>query len=111
LKTQFSPKSSHDALHGEIQSSPAALRAEFWSAPAETLFDRSTTAAALNRSNPWLEKVATIGGGPPFLKFGRRVLYRKADVLSWLEANSLRAASTSAYPKTPSQKRRETQAA
>lgn len=27
------------------------------------------------------------GDGPPFVRFGRRVRYRRSDVLAWLEAN------------------------
>jgi len=86
-----------------------ALRNEFWVAPVEALLDRATTAAGLGRSIAWMELVATRGGGPSFLKFGRRVLYRKGDVLSWLERNSIPATSTSNYP-TASQKATEASA-
>jgi hypothetical protein len=30
--------------------------------------------------------MATRGGGPPYHKFGRTVLYRWSDVLAWAEA-------------------------
>jgi hypothetical protein len=33
-----------------------------------------------------LETYGTRGGGPPFYKIGRRVLYRTSDVDSWLGA-------------------------
>ena len=106
MKTESSPKPRPEKTRDELRPSPAALRTEFWSAPADTLLDRSTTAAALNRSNAWLEMKATAGGGPPFLKFGRRVLYRKSAVLAWLEANSLPASSTSVYPQMATRPRR-----
>ena len=32
-----------------------------------------------------LATMATRGGGPPFRKFGRRVLYRWGDLLAWAE--------------------------
>ena len=80
--------------------SVADLRNEFWDAPLEALLDRPTTAAGMGYSVPWLELRATDGGGPRYLKMRRRVLYRKADVLAWLEANSTKAASTSEYPRT-----------
>ncbi len=33
-----------------------------------------------------LATMATRGGGPPFHKFGRAVLYRWGDALAWAEA-------------------------
>lgn len=72
------------------------LRADFWSAPPEALFDRKTVAAGLCRSVGWLELLATNGAGPAFLKAGtHRVLYRKSDVLAWFEQYARRITSTS----------------
>jgi hypothetical protein len=80
------------------ERTPAALHRDFWAAPAEALLDRQTVACGLSRSVAWLELAATKGNGPPFVKFGRRVLYLKSAVLVWLEAHSFHAQSTSAYP-------------
>jgi hypothetical protein len=33
-----------------------------------------------------LRKLRCVGGGPPFEFWGRRPLYREADLLSWAEA-------------------------
>jgi len=33
-----------------------------------------------------LSKLATIGGGPNFRKFGRNVVYTPADLDAWIEA-------------------------
>lgn len=33
-----------------------------------------------------LEKLACLGGGPVFRRYGRRALYRKADLLAWAES-------------------------
>lgn len=77
--------------------SKAELRTEFWNAPLEALLDRQTTAAGVNHSMGWMELKAVTGGGIPYLKCGRRCLYRKSDALAWLEANSKRVQSTSEY--------------
>jgi hypothetical protein len=39
-----------------------------------------------------LAKLRCVGGGPAFLKLGRKVLYRRADVINWL--NARRVANT-----------------
>lgn len=74
------------------------LRNDFWSAPNDALLDRETTAAGVVRSRGWMELKAVTGGGIPFLKCGRRCLYRKSDTLYWLQTNSTRVHSTSEYP-------------
>jgi hypothetical protein len=33
-----------------------------------------------------LAKLRCLGGGPPYLKLGRKVLYRRADLADWLSA-------------------------
>lgn len=42
-----------------------------------------------------LEKLASIGGGPPFRKYGRRVIYDRGELLAWAEARARRVTSTS----------------
>jgi hypothetical protein len=42
-----------------------------------------------------LEKLATVGGGPPFRKYGRRVIYEYGELLAWAEARARRVGSTS----------------
>lgn len=78
----------------------AELRTEFWSAPDTAELPRDVTAAGLCRSVGWMELKAFTGGGIPYRKAGRRCLYRKADALAWLEANSQRVHSTSEYKTT-----------
>jgi hypothetical protein len=39
-----------------------------------------------------LAKLRCVGGGPPFIKLGRKVLYRRADLADWL--NARRVANT-----------------
>ena len=33
-----------------------------------------------------LAKYATVGGGPPYVRFGKRVLYQRADLVTWAHA-------------------------
>lgn len=73
------------------------LREDFYAAPNEALLDRKTVAAGIGFSLAWMEIKAVTGGGIPFLKVGRRCLYRKSDVLAWLETNGKKVGSTSEY--------------
>lgn len=69
--------------------------------PGATLLRRHQCAATLTRvgfpiSPKTLASMATRGGGPPFHKFGRTVLYRWSAVLAWAEGRlSAPQASTS----------------
>lgn len=82
-------------VHPTRAPSVAELRADFWRAPDEALLDRKTAAAGMGYTVGWLEWTATHGGGPILTKIGRRVRYRKSDVLAWLAANSRRIERTS----------------
>ncbi len=57
------------------------------------------TAQLLKLSTRTLERMRVTGGGPRFMKAGTgkrsRVLYKSADIESWLEGNSYQ--STSEY--------------
>jgi hypothetical protein len=57
----------------------------------DLLLTRRDAAAALTEAGyptrpATLATKASRGGGPPFRKYGRRVLYRWADCLGWAEA-------------------------
>lgn len=41
----------------------------------------------------YLELAAVRGGGPPFLKIGRSVRYRRGDVRKWLEEHRIESTS------------------
>lgn len=41
------------------------------------------TAWYLSLSKSWLDKKRLSGGGPPYLKLGRRVVYDVADLDAW----------------------------
>ena len=46
------------------------------------------TAAFLRLSEITLSRWRTEGGGPPYRKFGRRVLYARTDLVAWAEAQT-----------------------
>jgi hypothetical protein len=57
----------------------------------ETLLTRAQAGAALRAagfpiSDKTLATKATRGGGPPYRRFGTRVLYRWADALTWAQS-------------------------
>lgn len=73
---------------------PAALRAEFYALPPEAFVDRQTAAAAPYLSLASLEAMAIKGGGPPYIRVGRRALYKKADLLAWMERTGRKVENT-----------------
>lgn len=58
-----------------------------------TVLPTERAAAYLGLSPKTLETLRTRGGGPPFLKLGRRVVYRKADLELWLAQRVRRSTS------------------
>jgi len=58
---------------------------EFELAPQSALFNQQTIAAVLSCSTQLLERNRWSGGGVPYMKIGRKVLYRKSDVLDFLK--------------------------
>lgn len=51
------------------------------------LYLETAEAAAFCRlSKSYLDKLRCRGGGPLFLKLGRRVRYRPADLINWVDA-------------------------
>jgi len=57
----------------------------------DALLTRAAAAVALNNAGypiarATLATKATRGGGPPFRRFGQRVLYRWGDLLDWAQS-------------------------
>jgi hypothetical protein len=71
------------------------------------VFDTRQAAQAYGLSESWLNKLRVTGGGCPYIKAGRRVLYRKSDFAEWV-VSQLR---TSTSDPGPSSGRREGRAA
>lgn len=62
---------------------------EFDSAPESALFNQQTIAAVFNCSTQLLERNRWAGTSVPYLKIGRKVLYRKSDVLGFLQGQKV----------------------
>ncbi|KTD57887.1 hypothetical protein Lsha_2165 [Legionella shakespearei DSM 23087] len=62
---------------------------EFESAPNSTLFNQHTIAAVLNCSTQLLERNRWAGAGIPYIKIGRKVLYRKSEVMDFLQQQKI----------------------
>lgn len=73
------------------------LRKDFADAPDEALFETKTVAAFISMSESWLSNKAVRGGGIPYTKLSNKRLYKKKDVLDWLEANGQKVRSTTEY--------------
>ncbi len=58
----------------------------------DDLTDPPAVAAALGMSNIALTQWRYRGGGPPFIRVGRRIRYRWSDVQAWLDENTERPA-------------------
>jgi hypothetical protein len=62
-------------------------------------------AAALRRKSVYaLRKERARRAGPPFIKDGNAVRYRKSELLAWLEANSRETRSSEREPRFRTQK-------
>lgn len=65
---------------------PPHLSEDFWKAPDETLFTERTIAAVTGLTDAWCQRSRWAGQGPPFVRIGRNVRYRKSDVVAWIES-------------------------
>ena len=57
----------------------------FWSAPDDALFSTPVVARVRGVAVATIERERWQKTGPKHLKVGGRVLYRKADVLAWIQ--------------------------
>lgn len=78
------------------EDSAEALITRFWSAPSEALFSQAVIGAVLDLSESWCERSRFCGGGPKFIKIGRSVLYRKSDVVAFINSHAT-VSTTSEY--------------
>jgi hypothetical protein len=84
----------------QVDLSPSILRHLSRTEAAEFL-----TANGYPVAKTTLQKYATVGGGPTYRKFGRRVVYQPEHLLSWAESRlSAPVASTSELGPESSQK-------
>lgn len=78
------------------KNSNEELIRQFWSAPAEAYFNQFTIAPVTGRTSKTLECDRWKKCGIPFRKVGGRILYKKSDVINFLESHAL-VTSTSQY--------------
>ncbi len=76
-------------FHMNKKPSRLQLLNEFESAPTSALFNQQKLAVVLDCSTQLLERNRWEGKGIPYLKIGRKVLYRKSDVLSFLQQQKI----------------------
>lgn len=48
------------------------------------LLSQKEVAPLIHKSTAWLERKRWEGGGPPYRKIGRHVLYEEAELLDWV---------------------------
>lgn len=58
-----------------------AMKAQFMYAPADAEFEQEYIAISYGCSLSLLQSWRSHGGGPPFIKVGRTIVYTKKDVL------------------------------
>ena len=54
----------------------------------EALLTQREARVLLPFSDAWFEKKRRVGDGPPYKRMGRRILYPKAALLKYIEANT-----------------------
>jgi predicted DNA-binding transcriptional regulator AlpA len=57
------------------------------------LLNQREVAKRLRLSERTLERLRVTGDGPPFCKLGRRVLYRLADIDTWITTHIINSTS------------------
>jgi predicted DNA-binding transcriptional regulator AlpA len=71
---------------------------QFWRSHEEALFAQPVLVALTGLSAAYFERARWEGGGPRFLKFGRLVRYRKADVVDWINQRQPVASTSETRP-------------
>ncbi len=66
--------------------------------PTETYLSTRQAASYLSLSPSWLEKLRLYGTGPAFYKVStRRILYKRTDLETWVEAHRRLSTSEGAH--------------
>lgn len=69
----------------------------FLAAPDQQLFTQEDIAIYLKCSTHTLQRLRCVGGGIPYSKVGRRVAYKKSDVLEYQEKQTVMNTAQFAY--------------
>lgn len=86
----------HRQRSNRLKKSESELIQLFWNAPMEAFFGQEIVAPVTSRQIKTLECDRWRGRGIPYRKCAGRVLYRKSDIIAWLEGHEL-VSSTSEY--------------
>lgn len=73
----------------------------FWAAPMEAFFGQDAISPVTNKSIKTLECDRWKGIGIPYRKAGHCVLYKKQDVVNWLESHELVMCSNNRCKRNP----------
>ena len=63
----------------------------------DAMLDAQAAERLIGLRKATLAKMRCAGGGPPFVKAGRRVLYRRADIKAWLDARRVKNTTEAAH--------------
>lgn len=89
------PGRAKPLLEELTEEQKAAIKLAYWKAPEDADFEQEAIALAYGYSLSWLQFKRSHGGGPLFRKIGRKVLYKKRDVVAYFDTQTVR--STSQY--------------
>jgi hypothetical protein len=64
----------------------------------QTLLNQREAAAALRLSERTLERYRTTGEGPPFVRTGKRIMYRPEDLSTWVSDHVVTSTSAARSP-------------
>ncbi len=74
-------------------SSPARVEAKQGVTDVHQMFDTRGAAKYVGSTKSTLEKLRVFGGSPIYIKLGRKVIYRREDLDTWI--NTKRRSNTS----------------
>ena len=67
----------------------------------EHLLTTAEAAEIVRLSQPHLEKMRVYGRGPRFVRLGRAIRYRRADLMVWVEASLIGSTSEADRARKP----------
>lgn len=74
----------------------AAEAIKYWAAHEEATFTPEVLSIVYHKSLPWFQLKRCTGGGIPYFKEGRTILYKKKDVIQYFETTKVSSTSEKA---------------
>nr|WP_314367671.1 DNA-binding protein [uncultured Acinetobacter sp.] len=75
----------------------AAEAIKYWAAPKDATFTPEVLAIVYKKSLSWFQLKRCAGGGIPFSKEGRTILYKKQDAMDYFSKQFHESTSSAAY--------------